>query len=87
MHVEKFVNSNCQSLKGSMRAILEPKSYIWIGMSMLLNVGASVTNTFGPLILNGLYDKYTTSLLNMPYGAIQLLVARQLPRSESPCQG
>ncbi|KAJ8104199.1 hypothetical protein POJ06DRAFT_279694 [Lipomyces tetrasporus] len=44
-------------------------------MSMLLNVGASVTNTFGPLILNGLgYDKYTTSLLNMPFAAIQLLV-------------
>jgi len=34
-----------------------------------------VTNTFGPLILQGLnYDKYTTSLLNMPFGAIQWLV-------------
>ncbi|KAK9489596.1 major facilitator superfamily domain-containing protein [Lipomyces doorenjongii] len=56
-------------------AVLEPKTYLWIGMSMLLNVGASVTNTFGPLILNGLgFDKYTTSLLNMPFGAIQLLV-------------
>ncbi|KAK9349745.1 major facilitator superfamily domain-containing protein [Lipomyces doorenjongii] len=55
--------------------VLEPKTYLWIGMSMLLNVGASVTNTFGPLILNGLgFDKYTTSLLNMPFGAIQLLV-------------
>jgi MFS family permease len=44
-------------------------------MSMLLNVGASVTNTFGPLILNGLgFNKYTTSLLNMPFGALQLIV-------------
>ena len=33
---------------------LEPKTYLWVGLSMLLNVGASVTNTFGPLILEGL---------------------------------
>lgn len=26
---------------------LEPKTYLWVGLSMLLNVGASVTNTFG----------------------------------------
>jgi predicted MFS family arabinose efflux permease len=44
-------------------------------MALLLNVGASVTNTFGPLILKGLgYDKYTTSLLNMPFGAVQFLI-------------
>jgi MFS family permease len=44
-------------------------------MSLLLNVGASVTNTFGPLILSGLSsDKYITSLLNMPFGAVQFIV-------------
>lgn len=44
-------------------------------MSLLLNVGASVTNTFGPLILRGLgFDKYITSLLNMPFGAVQLII-------------
>lgn len=54
---------------------LEPKTYIWIGLSLLLNVGASVTNTFGPLIIGGLgYNKYVTSLLNIPFGAIQLIV-------------
>ncbi|KZF20976.1 MFS general substrate transporter [Xylona heveae TC161] len=54
---------------------LEPKTYLWVGMSLLLNVGASVTNTFGPLILDGLgFDKYTTSLLNMPFGAVQVIV-------------
>lgn len=58
-----------------LEALLEPKTYLWIGMSMLLNVGASVTNTFGPLILSGLgFDAYTTSLLNMPFGAMQLIV-------------
>ena len=55
--------------------LLEPKTWLFIGMSLLLNVGASVTNTFGPLILKGLgYDKYTTSLLNMPFGAVQFLI-------------
>lgn len=54
---------------------LEPKTYLWIGMSLLLNVGASVTNTFGPLILSGVgFDKYKTSLLNIPFGAMQLIV-------------
>ncbi|KAJ6441199.1 MFS transporter [Purpureocillium lavendulum] len=54
---------------------LEPKTYLWIAMALLLNVGASVTNTFGPLILNGLVtNKYHTSLLNMPFGALQCIV-------------
>ena len=56
-------------------ALLEPKTWLFIGLSLLLNVGASVTNTFGPLILKGLgYDKYKTSLLNMPFGALQFIV-------------
>jgi hypothetical protein len=55
--------------------LLEPKTWLFIGMALLLNVGASVTNTFGPLILKGLgYDKYKTSLLNMPFGALQIIV-------------
>ncbi|KAK3696054.1 hypothetical protein LTR37_018135 [Vermiconidia calcicola] len=54
---------------------LEPKTYLWVGLAMLLNVGASVTNTFGPLIIGGLgYDPYTTSLLNMPFGALQWII-------------
>lgn len=61
--------------KHLLEAALEPKTYLWIGMAMLLNIGASVANTFGPLIINGLgYDKYTASLLNMPFGALQLIV-------------
>lgn len=54
---------------------LEPKTYLWIGMAMLLNIGASVTNIFGPLILSGLgYDKYRTTLLTMPFGVLQIIV-------------
>lgn len=43
-------------------------------MSLAVNVGASVTNVFGPLIISGMgFDKYMTSLLNIPFGVCQLL--------------
>ena len=55
-------------------AFLEPKTWLWIAMSLAVNVGASVTNVFGPLIISGMgFDKYKTSLLNIPFGACQLL--------------
>ncbi|KAM5435573.1 hypothetical protein McanMca71_005824 [Microsporum canis] len=58
-----------------LEALGELKTYLWIAMSLLLNIGAAVTNTFGPLILNGFgYDKYITSLLNIPFGAVQVVV-------------
>lgn len=58
-----------------LEAALEPKTYLWIAMAMLLNIGASVTNIFGPLILGGLgYDKYTTTLLTMPFGVMQFIM-------------
>ncbi|KAL7903336.1 major facilitator superfamily domain-containing protein [Trichoderma sp. SZMC 28014] len=61
--------------KHVIEAALEPKTYLWFGMTLLLNVGAIVTVTFGPLIINGLgFDKYTSSLLNMPFGALQVIV-------------
>jgi len=60
-------------------------------MSLLLNLGASVTNVFGPLILSGLgFDKYMTSLLNMPFGGLQVIIiliaslAAQKARLKSP---
>ncbi|RYP16122.1 hypothetical protein DL765_005323 [Monosporascus sp. GIB2] len=53
----------------------EPKTYLWVALSVFLNAGAAVTNTFGPLILNGLdFDPYTTSLLNMPFGLVQFFI-------------
>jgi hypothetical protein len=29
----------------------DPKTYLWIGMALLLNVGAAVANAFGPTLL------------------------------------
>ncbi|KAI5479134.1 putative permease of the major facilitator superfamily [Pseudohyphozyma bogoriensis] len=57
-------------------AALDPKTYLFAAMSFLVNVGASVSNVFGPLILKSLagFDSYTTTLLNMPFGALQLIM-------------
>ncbi|EPE36920.1 MFS general substrate transporter [Glarea lozoyensis ATCC 20868] len=55
--------------------LLEPKTYLWISMALLVNVGASVTNTFGPLILSTLpYPPKLTSLLTTPFGFLQLAI-------------
>jgi len=50
----------------------DTKTYLFLGMSLLLNIGAAVTNAFGPtLIANFGFDSYTTTLLNMPFGFLQ----------------
>ncbi|KAK0670130.1 major facilitator superfamily domain-containing protein [Cercophora samala] len=54
---------------------LDIKTWLFLGMALGNNLGAQVTVTFGPLILSGLgYDKYTTTLLNIPFGVMQYLV-------------
>ncbi|KAK4446047.1 MFS general substrate transporter [Podospora aff. communis PSN243] len=55
---------------------LDPKTYLFAAMSLANNLGAQVTNTFGPLILSGFggHSQLTTTLLNIPFGAIQYLV-------------
>ncbi|KAK0621016.1 major facilitator superfamily domain-containing protein [Immersiella caudata] len=54
---------------------LDPKTYLFAAMSLANNLGAQVTNTFGPLILSGFgYNQLTTTLLNIPFGAIQYAV-------------
>ncbi|KAJ7861028.1 major facilitator superfamily domain-containing protein [Mycena olivaceomarginata] len=59
----------------ALEGLLEPKSWLFFAMTLFVNVGAAVANTFGPLILNGIgFDKFKTSLLNMPFGGMQLLV-------------
>lgn len=54
---------------------LDIKTYLFVAMSLANNLGAQVTNTFGPIILSGFgFDKFKTTLLNIPFGAIQYLV-------------
>lgn len=53
---------------------LDIKSYLWVIMSLLLNIGAAVTNAFGPTLISSFgFDKFITALLNMPFGALQFL--------------
>lgn len=59
----------------ALEALIEPKSWLFIGMALCLNVTAAVVNTFGPIIVGGFgFDKGVTSLLNIPFGAVQLIV-------------
>jgi hypothetical protein len=42
-----------------LEVFVDPKSYIWLGIVMLPNIGAAVTNVFGPTLIKGFgYDKY-----------------------------
>lgn len=59
----------------ALEALIEVKSWLFIGMALCLNVTAAVTNTFGPLIVGGFgFERDVTSLLNIPFGAVQLIV-------------
>lgn len=54
---------------------LEPKSWLWVGMAVLPNMGSAMTSIFGPLIVSGFgFDEFQTLLLNIPFGAVQTLV-------------
>ncbi|KAI1612748.1 major facilitator superfamily domain-containing protein [Exophiala viscosa] len=54
---------------------IEPKSWLWVIMAVLPNLGSALTSFFGPIIIAGLgFDKYEASLLNIPFGAMQTLV-------------
>ncbi|KAF9266695.1 MFS general substrate transporter [Marasmius fiardii PR-910] len=62
-------------IKQAIEALFELKTWLFVAMTFLLNVGASVTVVFGPIILNGLgFDKFTTSLLNIPFGFVQIII-------------
>lgn len=59
----------------ALEAVLEPKTWLFIGIALLLNVTAAVTNTFGPIIVGGFgFEPGVTSLLNIPFGVVQLIV-------------
>ncbi|TLD14185.1 uncharacterized protein PgNI_04431 [Pyricularia grisea] len=56
-------------------ALLEPKTWLFFGLAMCVNTTAAVTNTFGPIVVAGFgFDKYRASLLNIPFGLVQLIV-------------
>lgn len=56
-------------------AALDLKTWLWLVLAMLPNLGSALTSVFGPLIISGFgFDNYQTLLLNIPFGAVQTLV-------------
>lgn len=52
-----------------------PPIYFFFCITFCVNLGASVTNTFGPLIIKGFgFNSRQTMLLNMPFGFVQTCV-------------
>ncbi|GFZ50389.1 hypothetical protein JCM24511_08146 [Saitozyma sp. JCM 24511] len=58
-----------------LECIVSPSVWLFIAVTFCVNVGASVTNTFGPLIIKGFgFDARQTILLNIPFGFVQAAV-------------
>lgn len=59
----------------ALEAVLDPKTWLWIILAMLPNLGSTLPSIFGPLIVRGFgFDEFQTLLLNMPFGAVQTIV-------------
>ncbi|BEJ12246.1 hypothetical protein CspHIS471_0207060 [Cutaneotrichosporon sp. HIS471] len=53
----------------------DPKSYLFVGIAILINAGAAITSAFGPTLINNMgFDKYISNLLNIPFGVLQLVI-------------
>ncbi|BEI89343.1 uncharacterized protein CcaverHIS019_0207050 [Cutaneotrichosporon cavernicola] len=53
----------------------DPKSYLFVGIAILINAGAAISSAFGPTLINNMgFDKYISNLLNIPFGALQLVI-------------
>ncbi|KAJ7079171.1 major facilitator superfamily domain-containing protein [Mycena epipterygia] len=73
--VERVRANNTGTKATDKQAVLEPKTWLFFAMALCVNFGASVTLTFGPLILTGIgFDKFRTSLLNTPFGGFQIAI-------------
>ncbi|KAM0788138.1 hypothetical protein ACM66B_001303 [Microbotryomycetes sp. NB124-2] len=70
------VGSTQFKIKQAIELFLQPLSWLFFAMSFAVNVGASVSNVFGPIIIQKLigFTKYEAMLLNMPFGFLQLSV-------------
>ncbi|WVQ70472.1 uncharacterized protein L199_008699 [Kwoniella botswanensis] len=54
--------------------LYDPKTYLFGGLSLCVNFGATVATAFGPTLLKDMgFTKETASLLNAPFGALQFL--------------
>jgi len=53
-------------------AIFDFKTWLWFALMLAISIPSGGINTFGPLIISTFgFDKFQTTLFNMPYGVIQ----------------
>ncbi|WWC85571.1 uncharacterized protein L201_000435 [Kwoniella dendrophila CBS 6074] len=53
---------------------IDPKTYLWLALTLCINVGAAVTTYFGPTLIGSFgFSKNISSLLNMPFGFLQII--------------
>lgn len=58
----------------AIEVFVDPKSYLWLAIVMFPNIGAAVTNVFGPTLIQRFgFDVFRTTLLSMPFGALQTI--------------
>lgn len=56
-------------------AVLDIKTWMWVVLALLPNLGSALPGVFGPLIIQGFgFDRFQTLLLNIPFGALQTIV-------------
>ncbi|KAF8199900.1 MFS transporter [Mycena galopus ATCC 62051] len=54
--------------------VFDPKTWFWFSMIFLISIPSGGITTFGPLIVQSFgFDQFKTILLQMPFGAIQVL--------------
>ncbi|XWW92690.1 hypothetical protein V2A60_000615 [Cordyceps javanica] len=57
-----------------LEAFLDPKTYLWFFLMLVISIPSGGISTFGPLIIESFgFDKFTTILFNMPFGAVQMI--------------
>ncbi|KAM3438979.1 hypothetical protein NHJ13734_003976 [Beauveria thailandica] len=57
-----------------LEAFLDLKTYLWFFLMVVISIPSGGISTFGPLIIESFgFDKFTTILFNMPFGAVQMI--------------
>ncbi|KAL7414559.1 major facilitator superfamily domain-containing protein [Mrakia frigida] len=79
--VERLRDNNAGAASSSinwnqvLEASWSPVTWMFVALTFCVNTCASVSNTFGPLIISGFgFTSRQTILLNIPFGALQLII-------------
>lgn len=55
--------------------VLDPKTWLWTALLFCIAAPSGGVSTFGSLLIESFgYDKYATTLLNVPWGVLQIIV-------------